>query len=87
MPKVSSMVTRVAGCRVPVTISTMFSTTATPGKKDITSACSGCKAHFWFQLYRKCATAAPTMKFAAHSVIRQLGCCHASPVRTPVNQE
>ena len=41
MPKVSSMVIRVAGCWVPVTISTMFSTTATPGKKDITSACSG----------------------------------------------
>ena len=29
MPKVSSMVIRVAGCWVPVTISTMFSTTAT----------------------------------------------------------
>ena len=62
-------------------------TTATPGKKDITSACSGCRAHFWFQLYRECATAAPTIRFAAHSAIRQQGCCHASPVRTPVNQE
>ena len=41
---VSSMVIRVAGCRVPVTISTMFSTTTMPGKKDMTNICSGVNA-------------------------------------------
>ena len=78
-PTVIPIVAMVALLLLSVSMSRMFSTTTTPGKKLMVSACKGSSALRLRHLLTKKATAAPTTKFATAMMIRQsarwMTCC------------
>lgn len=78
-PTVIPIVAMVALLLLSVSMSRMFSTTTTPGKKLMVSACKGSSALRLRHLPTKKATAAPTTIFATAMMIRQsarwMTCC------------
>ena len=74
-PTVIPIVAMVALLLLSVSMSRMFSTTTTPGKKLIVSACKGSSALYLRHLPTKKDTPAPTTRFVNDMMTRQSARC------------
>ena len=84
-PTVSSICSRPGVWLLLETISTMFSSTTTPGKKLMIIPCSGSSARRLFQRRLQYAVADPTSRMAKTSAARQILCRQTSPTGTPAS--